>query len=672
MENVELSTTFHILHVNEEMDPMSSVRSGIDIPSLDPLVRPQDDLFRHYNGKWITEYEMPADRSSDGIFRKLHDAAEAQVREIIENSTGTGEAQKIGDLYKSFMDTDAIKARGISPIVDDLAAIDSITNLRDFITLMARLEMRGIGGIFGAAIYPDAMDSNTNILYMGQGGLSLPDESYYREEQFAEIRTAFLDHVAKMCALVGIADGAKIADQILTLETEIATHHWDQVKDRDATLTYNKHSRAELEALAPHFLFDLWAEHAQVPTKALESVVVCEPSYFSSISAMLGKFDANRDSWVGWLKLNLVSASAAFLTDDIVQQNFEFYAKTLSGTPQIRDRWKRGVSVTQGALGEAIGKVYVEKYFPEKAKSEMKVLVDFLLEAYRLSIIDLPWMSEATKKKALEKLTKFTPKIGYPDKWRDYSTLQISADDLIGNLWRIAAFDHAYTIAKIGAPVDRDEWHMTPQTVNAYYNPLANEIVFPAAILQPPFFDLGADIAANYGGIGAVIGHEIGHGFDDQGSKYDGDGNMVDWWSDEDRTKFESLTKVLVDQFDALSPESTPDIHVNGAFTLGENIGDLGGLGIAYKAYKLALNGAESPVIDGLTGDQRFFLSYAHSWRNKNRPEEVRRRIAIDPHSPDEFRCNQIVRNVQEFYDAFGVTEKDELWLAPAERVRIW
>ena len=668
MENVELSTTF----TTEEMDPMSSVKSGIDIPSLDPQVRPQDDLFRHYNGKWITEYEMPADRSSDGIFRKLHDAAEAQVREIIETSQGEGEAQKIGDLYKSFMDTDAIKARGISPITEGLAAIDGITNLQEFITVMARLEMRGIGGIFGAAIYPDAMDSNTNILYMGQGGLSLPDESYYREEQFAEIRTAFLDHVAKMCKLVGIADGPKVAEQILKLETEIATHHWDQVKDRDATLTYNKHSRAELETLAPNFLFDLWAEHAKVPTKALESVVVCEPSYFSSVSAMLGQFGAHRDAWVGWLKLNLVSASAAYLTDDIVQQNFEFYAKTLSGTPQIRDRWKRGVSITQGALGEAIGKVYVEKYFPQKAKSEMKVLVDFLLEAYRISIIDLPWMSEATKKKALEKLTKFTPKIGYPDKWRDYSTLQISADDLIGNLWRIAEFDHAYAIAKIGAPVDRDEWHMTPQTVNAYYNPLANEIVFPAAILQPPFFDLDADIAANYGGIGAVIGHEIGHGFDDQGSKYDGDGNMVDWWSDEDRTKFEALTQVLIEQFDALSPESTPDIHVNGAFTLGENIGDLGGLGIAYKAYKLALNGAESPVIDGLTGDQRFFLSYAHSWRNKNRPEEVRRRIAIDPHSPDEFRCNQIVRNVQEFYDAFSVTEKDELWLAPTERVRIW
>ena len=649
-----------------------SLTSGIDSASLDPLVRPQDDLFRHYNGVWVREYEMPADRSSDGIFRKLHDEAEEQVRQIIETSSGVGEAQKIGDLYKSFMDTDAIKARGISPIVDDLAAIDGITNLLEFITVMARLEMRGIGGIFGAAIYPDAMDSNTNILYIGQGGLSLPDESYYREEQFASIRTAFLDHVAKMCALVGITDGADIAKKILTLETEIATHHWDQVKDRDATLTYNKYSRAELESLAPHFLFDTWASNAKVPAKAFESLVVCEPSFFESISAMFGRFDSHRDAWVAWLKLNLVSASAAFLTDEIVQQNFEFYAKTLSGTPQIRDRWKRGVSVTQGALGEAIGKVYVEKHFPARAKEEMKVLVDYLLEAYRLSILELPWMSDETKKKALEKLTKFTPKIGYPDKWRDYSTLEISAGDFIGNLWRIAEFDHAYAIAKIGAPVDRDEWHMTPQTVNAYYNPLANEIVFPAAILQPPFFDLDAEMAANYGGIGATIGHEIGHGFDDQGSKYDGDGNMVDWWSDVDRAKFEELTSVLVAQFDALSPESTPDIHVNGAFTLGENIGDLGGLAIAYKAYKLALKGAQSPVIDGFTGDQRFFLSYAHSWRNKNRPEEVRRRIAIDPHSPDEFRCNQIVRNVQEFYDAFSVSEKDELWLAPSERVRIW
>jgi putative endopeptidase len=661
-----------LLLLNDEMEAMSALTSGIDISSLNPLVRPQDDLFRHYNGKWLDSYQMPEDRSSDGIFRKLHDAAEAQVREIIESSTGAGEAQKIGDLYKSFMDTAAIAARGLTPITADLARIDSVTTLTEFISVMASLELRGIGGIFGAAIYPDAMDSDTNILYLGQGGLSLPDESYYREEQFAPIRSAFLTHVEKICALVGISDGAHVAAEVLALETLIAKHHWDQVKDRDATLTYNKFSRAELETLAPQLLFDTWATHAQVPAKAFESVVVCEPSFFQSVSELLGDFSSHRSSWISWLKLNLVSASAAYLTDEIVLQNFDFYAKTLSGTPQIRDRWKRGVSLTQGALGEALGKIYVEKYFSATAKSQMQLLVDNLLEAYRISIIDLPWMSPSTKEKALEKLKKFTPKIGYPDKWRDYSSLEISADDLIGNLWRIAAFDHAYAIAKIGAPVDRDEWHMTPQTVNAYYNPLANEIVFPAAILQPPFFDLSADMAANYGGIGAVIGHEIGHGFDDQGSKYDGDGNMVDWWSDEDRRKFESLTSVLVKQFDALSPESTPDIHVNGAFTLGENIGDLGGLGIAYKAYQLALNGEQSPVIDGLTGDQRFFLSYAHSWRNKNRPEEVRRRIAIDPHSPDEFRCNQIVRNVQEFYDAFNVTENDALWLAPDERVRIW
>ena len=654
-----------LLLLIDEMEAMSALTSGIDISSLNPLVRPQDDLFRHYNGKWLDSYQMPEDRSSDGIFRKLHDAAEAQVREIIESSQGSGEAQKIGDLYKSFMDTAAIAASGLTPITADLARIDSVTTLTEFISVMASLELRGIGGIFGAAIYPDAMYSDTNILYLGQGGLSLPDESYYREEQFAPIRSAFLTHVEKICALVGISDGARVAAEVLALETLIAKHHWDQVKDRDATLTYNKFSRAELETLAPQLLFDTWATHAQVPAKAFESVVVCEPSFFQSVSELLGDFSSHRSSWISWLKLNLVSASAAYLTDEIVLQNFDFYAKTLSGTPQIRDRWKRGVSLTQGALGEALGKIYVEKYFSATAKSQMQLLVDNLLEAYRISIIDLPWMSPSTKEKALEKLKKFTPKIGYPDKWRDYSSLEISADDLIGNLWRIAAFDHAYAIAKIGAPVDRDEWHMTPQTVNAYYNPLANEIVFPAAILQPPFFDLSADMAANYGGIGAVIGHEIGHGFDDQGSKYDCDGNMVDWWSDEDRRKFESLTSVLVKQFDALSPESTPDIHVNGAFTLGENIGDLGGLGIAYKAYQLALNGEQSPVIDGLTGDQRFFLSYAHSWRNKNRPEEVRRRIAIDPHSPDEFRCNHIVRNVQEFYDAFNVTENDALWLAP-------
>ncbi len=645
------------------------MKSGIDRQFMNPAIRPQDDLFRHFAGTWLDTYEIPADRASDGVSRTLYDIAEVQVREIIETAAGEGEAQKIGDLYRSFMDTDAIKARGLTPLAADLAAIDSITDLASFITTMAQLEMKGIGGIFGAAIYADSMDSSMNIFHIGQGGISLPDEAYYREEQYQPIRDAFLAHVTKMGELTSTPLDAAA---ILALETEIASHHWDQVKDRDATLTYNKTTRAELEELAPNFHWDLWAANAQIPAIAFDSLNIHEPSFFSGLSAMLADFDSRKNAWISWLKWGVISSSAAYLTDDIVQQNFSFYGTTLSGTPQIRERWKRGVSLVQGSLGEAIGKIYVGKYFPVEAKSAMLELVDYLTQAYEASIKELPWMSEATKAKALEKLAKFTPKIGYPDKWRDYSSLVIKSDDLIGNLQRIAAFGHAYEVAKIGKPVDRDEWHMTPQTVNAYYNPLMNEIVFPAAILQPPFFDMEADIAANYGGIGAVIGHEIGHGFDDQGSKYDGDGNMVDWWVDSDREAFEKLAAQLIEQFDALSPAATPDIHVNGAFTVGENIGDLSGLEIAYKAYKLALKGQAAPVIDGLTGEQRFFLSWAQAWRGKNRPEEIRRRIATDPHSPDEFRCNQIVRNLAPFYEAFEVTESDAMWLEPASRVRIW
>ena len=649
-----------------------SLHSGIDRAHFDPSVRPQDDLYRYANGAWLSSYTIPDDRAGDGVSRELYDEAELRVREIIETARGEGEAQKIGDLFTSFMDTDAIKERGVTPILGDLELIDTITDLESFVKIAASLEKRGVGGPFGAGIYPDAMDSQTNILYLGQGGLSLPDEAYYREEQFAPIREAFLAHVEKMFSLVGIADGHLLAAHVLTLETSIASHHWDQVKDRDATLTYNKKSRQELEALAPNFMWQLWLDGAEIPTKALDHSIVCEPSFFEAVSEMLGRFDTHRDAWVAWMKWHLISSAAAYLTDDIVQQNFSFYGTTLSGTPQIRERWKRGVSLVQGSLGEAIGKVYVGKYFPPEAKAEMLKLVANLIEAYRQSITDLPWMSDVTKKKALEKLGKFTPKIGYPDKWRDYSSLEIKADDLIGNIQRISAFNHAYEVAKIGAPVDRDEWHMTPQTVNAYYNPLANEIVFPAAILQPPFFDMTADMAANYGSIGSVIGHEIGHGFDDQGSKYDGDGNMVDWWTAEDLAKFEELTKGLIAQFDKLSPAIAPDVHVNGAFTIGENIGDLGGLAISYKAYKLALNGAQAPVIDGFTGEQRFFIAYAQAWRGKYRAEEVKRRIATDPHSPDEFRCNAIVANLEEFYEAFNVGESDGHWLPKDQRVRIW
>ena len=640
-------------------------RSGLDTSHIDPTFRPQDDLFRFFNGQWLARHEIPADRASDGIFYALRDDSEAKVREIIENDGG-----KVGALYDSFMDEAAIEARGITPLAEDLALVSQISDQRSFIATLARLEIKGVGGLFASFIYSDAMDSDTNILYLSQGGLSLPDEAYYREAEYEPIRQAFLEHVAKMFSLVDIEDGRQKAERILALETEIAKNHWDQVKNRDATLTYNKYSRQELEKLAPGFLFALYLSEGQIPESAFESVIVQQPDFFSGVSAMLEKFDAQ--SWKDWLSWQVISGAAPYLTEAIVQQNFSFYGTTLSGTPQIRERWKRGVALVEGAMGEAVGQIYVEKHFPPSAKAAMDELIANLIRAYRHSITHLDWMSEETKQRALEKLEKFTPKIGYPSKWRDYSSLEIKADDLIGNLARISAFQRAYELAKLGKPVDRSEWLMTPQTVNAYYNPVWNEIVFPAAILQPPFFNAEADLAANYGAIGAVIGHEIGHGFDDQGSKFDGYGNMVDWWSESDRAEFEKRAQALIEQYDQLTPEELPDVTVNGALTVGENIGDLGGLSIAYKAYLLALDGTEPEIIDELTGAQRFFLSWSQAWRGKVRPEELRRRIATDPHSPAEFRCNQIVANLEEFYEAFGVSEGDRLWREPAARVRIW
>ena len=644
--------------------------SGIDKSHIDTSVRPQDDLFRYFNGAWLKNHEIPQDRSSDGIFYQLHLEAEAQVREIIETANGEGDAQKIRDLYDCFLDTEAIAKAGITPLLEDLAAIDAIQNRAQFIQVIADLEMRGLGGAFGVGIYGDAKNSEMNIVYLGQGGLSLPDEAYYREEQYEEIRQAFKVHVAKMFALAQITGGAELAEEIYNLEAQIATHHFDQVKDRDVELTYNKLSFAELCALTPHFDWTTWLEYGQIPKSAFAEVVVQQPPFFVGLSAILENFDPK--PWRAWMKWQLISGAAAYLPEEFVNQNFEFYAKTLSGTPEIRVRWKRAISFVQGALGEAIGSIYVQRHFPEGAKVAMLDLVANLIEAYHLSITELSWMSPETKARALEKLAKFTPKIGYPDKWRDYSALTITRNGLFENIGRITKFARDIELAKIGKPVDKTEWLMTPQTVNAYYHPIQNEIVFPAAILQPPFFDLEVDMAANYGAIGAIIGHEIGHGFDDQGSKFDGDGNMVDWWTPSDRVEFEKRANMLIKQFDALWPEQTPDIHVNGALTVGENIGDLGGLAIAFKAYKLALRGSQAPVIDGLTGEQRFFLSYAQAWRGKARAEELRRRIATDPHSPNEFRCNAIVANLKDFYEAFEVTEGDELWLAQSERVEIW
>ena len=649
---------------------MSTSTTGLDFEHIDSSVRLQDDLYRHFNGAWLKSAEIPADRATDGAFIKLRDLSEKQVRAIIESASGSAEAQKISDVYASFMDADAIEAKGFSPIQADLDACDAIVSLSDFISTMSALEARGLGGIFGSFIYADQKDVNTNILYLAQGAISLPNESYYREDQYADIRSAFLAHVEAMFTLVGIPNGAELAAKILTLETSVARHHYDAVKDRDATLTYNKLTRAEVIALMLAFDFDLYLQAGEIPSVVLDSVIVQQPPFFAGLSDILAHFD--RDSWVAWLKWNVITGSAAYLSADLVNQNFSFYGKTLSGTPELRERWKRAVSLVEGSLGEAVGKVYVEQHFPIAAKVAMEKLVANLIEAYRVSINEIDWMSATTKAKALDKLGKFRPKIGYPDKWRDYSALQTDPKELFGNVGQVTKFQRDHELSKIGKPVDRDEWHMTPQTVNAYYNPVMNEIVFPAAILQSPFFSLTADDAVNYGGIGAVIGHEIGHGFDDQGSKFDGDGALNNWWSDEDRAAFEIRSNALIEQYNTLVPEETPDITVNGALTVGENIGDLGGLAIAYKAYQISLAGKASPVVGDLTGEQRLFFGWAQIWRTKVRPEEMRRRIAIDPHSPGEFRCNTIVSNFTPFYEAFGVTEKDGLWLDESARVQIW
>ena len=644
--------------------------AGLDFSRQDESIRPQDDLYRHFNGGWLKTVEIPADRATDGAFMELRVQSEARVREIIEGATGSDEATKISNIYKSFMDADAVNAKGGSPIAAELAEVDAIASITDFTSTLTKLEARGVSGIFGTFIYADMKDASTNILYLQQGGISLPDEAYYREEKYADIRTAYVSHIEAMFTLAKVANPAENAAKVMALETSIASHHWDQVKDRDATLTYNKMNRSEVKALMPAFDWELYLTDGEIPSIVLDSVIVQQPSFFEGLGAILANFDI--DAWKAWLKWHIISGAAPYLSDDFTNENFSFFGKTLSGTPELRERWKRAVSMIEGSLGEAVGKVYVQKYFPAEAKARMENLVANLIEAYRVSINELEWMSPDTKVKALEKLGKFRPKIGYPDKWRDYSALQTTPDDLYGNVGRVVKFQRDHELSKIGKPVDRDEWHMAPQTVNAYYNPVMNEIVFPAAILQPPFFGLEHDDAVNYGGIGAVIGHEIGHGFDDQGSKYDGDGALNNWWSDSDRAAFEERTKALISQYDALIPEEAPDVNVNGALTIGENIGDLGGLTIAYKAYQISLQGKPSPVVDGMSGEKRLMLSWAQIWRNKVRPEEMRRRIATDPHSPAEFRCNQILKNFTPFYEEFGVTENDALWLEEQSRVQIW
>jgi len=650
-----------------------ALTSGIAADDLDPTIRPQDDLFRHVNGRWMASTPVPADKARYGSFMVLAEEAEAAVRTIIEEAQaadpGTLE-RSVGDLYASFMDDERVEALGAAPLEPMFAEIDAVTDRDALLTTIGRLERRGARGFTALYVDNDPGDPERYLVMVQQAGLGLPDESYYREDAHADTRVAYRAHVERMLALAGFDVAGERAERVIALETALAAHHWDKVRSRDSKATYNLRSFDEWQGVAGSVDLALWRDGYGIPTTALAEVVLRQPSFHEGLATLLAERPLGE--WQDWLRWSVVRSTAAYLSRAFVEENFAFYGRTLTGTPELRARWKRGVSIVEGSMGEAVGAVYVERHFAPEAKTAMDELVATLVEAYRRSITELAWMTAETRERALDKLHKFTPKIGYPVSWRDYSSLVIDADDLLGNVRAAGEFEFQRELGKIGQPIDRDEWFMTPQTVNAYYNPGFNEIVFPAAILQFPFFEAGRDAAANYGAIGAVIGHEIGHGFDDQGSRYDGDGRLQDWWTEADRAAFEERTASLIAQYDALEPAEAPGHHVNGALTIGENIGDLGGLGIAWRAYLISLDGAEPPVIEGLTGAQRFFLSWAQAWQIAIRPEEALRLLSIDPHSPNEFRCNQIVRNIDAFYDAFSVTADDALWLEPKERVTIW
>ena len=652
---------------------------GIDASSLDKQTRAQDDLFRHVNGTWLDNTAIPEDKAIYGSFHMLADASEEAVKLILEEASANpkpGVSQQIGDLYACFLDEATANQLGSEPIKADLKQVAELKSIGEATRLLGEFERTGTSGIFGMYVDNDPNDPTRYQVNLYQGGLGLPDEAYYREDKHKEILEAYQVHVGKMFALAGWdkEKSEAAAKTVVDLETTLASKHWDNVATRDADKTNNPTKFADLQKLTPTLDWNLWFEGAGIEPQVLAESIVMMPSFFAGLSSVYS--EQNLDALKTWLSWNVISSKAAYLSQEFVDERFAFYGTKLTGAPVNRARWKRAVSLVEGSLGEAVGKIYVEKYYPPEAKAKMDQLVDYLIQAYRESIQELEWMSDETKKKALVKLTKFTPKIGYPTKWKDYSSIVIDRNDLVGNVKRVTSWGLDREMKKIGSPIDREEWFMTPQTVNAYYNPGFNEIVFPAAILQPPFFSLESDDAVNFGAIGAVIGHEIGHGFDDQGSKYDGDGALISWWSDTDRKAFEERTASLISQFNELSPAQLPDENkVNGELTIGENIGDLGGLGIAYRAYLLSLKdngGSEPALIDGLTAKQRLFLSWAQAWRTKGRDEMVLQRLATDPHSPPEFRCNQIVRNIDAFYEAFDLSPEDALWLDQSQRVSIW
>jgi putative endopeptidase len=652
------------------------MKPGLDKAELNHNIRPQDDLFRHVNGQWLENTPIPEDQAVYGSFMILRDDSELAVKKVLEEAAANpkpGVAQQIGDLYASFLDEDRIEKLGAEPMQDGLGRISAISDRKDLFKLLGVFEREGLPGIWGSYVDNDAGNPERYLVHMYQGGIGLPDKEYYTDEKYEDIRTEYVPHISRMLMLAGwsATEAIEAAHVIYDLEAKIAKHHWSRVESREAEKTYNLKDLAGLKALNKKILWDEYLAGAELKSSLLDWNVVMMPSFFEGIEELLA--DEHLGAWKLWLNWVLVRSYAPYLSSAFVEERFAFYGTKLTGQPVNRPRWKRAVGLVEGSLGEAVGQIYVEKNFPASSKQKMEVLVGHLTEAYRQSITALDWMTEETKVRALEKLSKFTPKIGYPDKWKDYSAIQISRDDLVGNVRNVSSWEFDYHANKIGAPIDRDEWHMTPQTVNAYYNPGLNEIVFPAAILQPPFFSPEVDDAMNFGGIGGVIGHEIGHGFDDQGSKYDGDGKLVSWWTEADRAAFEERTRSLIDQYSELSPTDLDDSHkVNGELTIGENIGDLGGLSIAWKAYLISLNGAQPPVIDGMSAAERFLMAWSQCWRGKSRDEIAIQRLATDPHSPTEFRVNQVVKNLDLFHETYQTTESDALWLDPAKRVVIW
>lgn len=676
---------------------------GIETENFDASVAPQDNFYQYVNGKWLENTAIPADKSNYGAFTELQDKAEADQRTIIEEAAAPWladeqampdepdtaaeaiarakqaeeedksapndtEAAKIGKFYASFMNTPAVEEKGIEPLKPELDRIGALKTPAELSTYTGYSQKLGVARPFVLFVNQDAKNSLAYIGYAYQNGLGLPDRDYYSDEgeRFAQIRAAYLDYIKRLLSLAGHDNAEAEAKTVMDLETRLAAASWTQIANRDAEKTYNKYTIENAQKLTPGFDWGRFTKAADVAD--VEEVIVSQPSYFEALGKTLQEVPV--DAWRSYFTFHLLDTYAPYLSEPFVTANFDFRGRVLSGTEENQERWKRGVQAANAVLGDAIGKLYVKKHFKPEAKARMDEMVKNLHRAFETSISKLDWMSDETRQEAEAKLAKLNPKIGYPSKWDDYSKLAVAEDDLAGNMLRSGAVEYQRQIDKLGSPVDREEWFMTPQTVNAYYNANLNEVVFPAAILQPPFFNVEADDAVNYGAIGAVIGHELSHGFDDQGSKSDGDGNLRNWWTPEDLAEFKKRTQGLVAQYDAFSP--LKGMNVKGALTLGENIGDLSGLTMAYRAYELSLDGGEEPVIEGFTGDQRFFMGWAQVWRRKYRDDELRQRLLTDPHSPSEYRVNGVLPNMPQFYKAFDVQPDDGMYLPPDRRISLW